>query len=405
MSKEEKVDQPQQKETQVKPEDAKKEEVKLPERKFFTGGRMQKFAEESGLFDEKKLAEKPEEKKVEVKKEEKPGEKPPPEKDEKKPGEEEKPFKVLTYRGEKIKVQTEEEFNKLASEGLDYTQKSQFVAERERKITDREETFKRLSAPLEVVAKAIESGDLASLKTEEQKTEETGLEKIVSNEEIDPEVRAAFKTQNDEIKALRAEINDSKKVEQKRVDVDKEVMLGQAKVQIEGMVAKSQEEHPHDQIKEGERNITESLFTGLVISKANADLIDANRDPAFQKRNMQQIVTETAQDLKRVQEHYKQKYSISNEKEPVTSAKLRELYPDQIKEIEQDRVASYHEEQERGAPIAKSVKEGETKPPVEKKEKKQFTGVKDALSQAFADPEMAKALKEEGEKRLQSLNK
>ncbi|MCK4384653.1 MAG: hypothetical protein KAW52_00175 [candidate division Zixibacteria bacterium] len=399
---EEKVDDPQ-KETQVKPEEAKKEEVKLPEKKFFTGDKMQKWAEESGLFkEEEKPAEKPPEKKAgekeEKKPEEKPEEKPAPAKDG-------KPFKVLTYKGKEVKIMTEEDYNKLASEGLDYTQKSQFVANRERVITEREDDFKRLSAPLETVAKAIESGDLAPLKTEEQKTEEEGIDKIMNNEEIDPELRAAFKTQNDEIKALRAEQNDSKKVEQQRIEAQKEARLGQAKVQVEGMVIKSQEEHPHDQIKEGERNITEDLFTGMVISKANADLISANKDPAFQKRNMQELVTETAQDLKRVQDHYKQKYSISDEKEPVTSAKLRELYPDQIKEIEQDRVASYHEEQEKGAPIAKSVEEGETKPPVEKKKEKQFTGVKDALSQAFDDPVLAKALKEDGDKRLQSLNK
>jgi len=402
---EEKIDDPQQKET-PKTEEAKKEEVKvkLPERKFFTGNKMLKFAEESGLFDEVvKPVEKPVEKEVEVKKEEQK----PEEKLEEKlaPGKDEKPFKVLTYKGKEVKIMTEEDYNKLASEGLDYTQKSQFVAERERKITEREGDFRKLSAPLETVAKAIESGDLAPLKTEEQKTEETGIDKIMNNEEIDPELRAAFKTQNDELKALRDEINDSKKGEQQRMEAQKEARLGQAKVQVEGMVIKSQEEHPHDQIKEGERNITEDLFTGMVISKANSDLINANKDPAFQKRNMQELVTETAQDLKRVQDHYKQKYSISDEKEPVTSAKLRELYPDQIKEIEQDRVASYHEEQEKGAPIAKSVEEGETKPPVEKKEKKEFTGVKDALSKAFDDPELAKALKAEGEKRLQSLNK
>ena len=399
---EEKIDDPQEKETQKPSEEPKKEEVKLPEKKFFTGDKMQKWAEESGLFTKEKPEEKPPEKKAgekeEKKPEEKPEEKPAPAKDG-------KPFKVLTYKGKEVKIMTEEDYNRLASEGLDYTQKSQFVANRERVITEREDDFKRLSAPLETVAKAIESGELSPLKTEEQKTEETGIDKIMNNEEIDPELRAAFKTQNDEIKALRAEQNDSKKAEQQRIDAQKEANLGQAKVQVEGMVIKSQEEHPHDQIKEGERNITEDLFTGMVISKANADLINANKDPTFQKRNMQEIVTETAQDLKRVQDHYKQKYSISDEKEPVTSAKLKELYPDQIKEIEQDRVASYHEEQEKGAPIAKSVEEGETKPPVEKKKEKQFTGVKDALSQAFADPELAKALKAEGDKRLQSLNK
>jgi len=397
MSKEEKIDDPQQKETQTKSEEAKKEEVKLPERKFFSGGKMLKFAEESGLLDE----EKPEEKKVEVKKEEKPEEKALPKEDEK-PGEEEKPFKVLTYKGEKIKIQTEEDYNKLASEGLDYTQSKQKVAERERLVTEREETFKKISAPLETVAKAIESGELTPGKTEEQQTEETAFEKILSNQEIDPEVRASFKTLIEEQKALRAELNDSKKVEQGRVSAGRESMLKQAKVELEGMVEKSKEEHPWDEIKEGEVNISERLFTGLVISKANSDMINAKKDPTFQKRNMQELVTETAKDLGRVQGYYKQKYSISNEKDPVTSAKLRELYPDQIKEIEQDRVASYHEEQEKGAPIAKSVKE-EVTTPVEKKKKKEFTGVKDALAQAYDDPELAKALKAEGDKQLQSL--
>jgi len=399
-----KKDEPQQKETPQKAEEAKKEEVKLPKEKFFTGNKMQKWAEESGLFDKEEPAKKPEEKKEEKKEEQKPEEKLPIDKDEK-PGEEKEPFKVLTYKGEKVNVMTEEDFNKLASEGLDYTQSKQRVAERERLVTEREDAFKKISAPLETVAKAIETGELKPVKTEEQKVEETALDKIINNEEIDPEFRAAFKTQADEIKALREEINESKKVEQVRVDQQREVNLGQAKVELEGMVEKSKEEHPWDEIKEGERNITESLFTGLVISKANADMIKAKQDPTFVRRNMQDLVTETALDLHRVQKHYEAKHSISNEKEPVTVAKLRELYPDQIKEIEQDRVASYHEEQEEGAPIAKSVKEGETTPPVEKKKKKEFTGVKDALKQAFEDPEFAKALKEEGEKRLHSINK
>jgi hypothetical protein len=284
---EEKKDDPPKGEVQDKKPDEtpKKEEVKLPEKKFFTGDKMHKWAEESGLFkEEEKLIEKPTEKEPEVKKEEeKPGEKP---EEKPAPAKDGKPFKVLTYKGKEVKIMTEEDYNRLASEGLDYTQKSQSVAGRERKITEREDDFKKLSAPLETVAKAIESGDLSPLKTEEQKTEETGIDKIVNNEEIDPELRAAFKTQNDEIKALRAEQNDSKKAEQQRIDAQKEANLGQAKIQVEGMVIKSQEEHPHDQIKEGERNITEDLFTGMVISKANADLINANKDPAFQKRNM-----------------------------------------------------------------------------------------------------------------------
>jgi len=400
---EEKVDDPQQKETQTKSEEAKKEEVKLPESKFFTGDKMKNWAEQMGLLDEEPVK-KPVEKEPEKKEEQKPEEKPPSKKDEK-PGEEEKPFKVLTYKGKEVKIMTEEDYNKLASEGLDYTQKSQTVAERERTITEREDSFKRLSAPLETVAKAIEEGKLSPVKTEEQQTEETALEKIVNNEEIDPELRAAFKTQNNELKALRAEMNDSKKVEQTRVEQQREASLGQAKVELESMVVKSKEDHPFDEIKEGEVNITESVFTGLVISKANADRIKASKDPTFKRRNMQDLVTETALDLSKIQKHYEAKHSISSEKEPVTSAKLRELYPDQIKEIEQDRVASYHEEQESGAPIAKSVKEGETTSPVEKKKEKQFTGVKDAIDQAFKDPEMAKALKEEGDETLREIRK
>lgn len=398
MAEEAKKDEPQQKEVQVKPDEPKKEEVKLPEKKFFTGNKMQKWAEESGLFPEEEPVKKPEEKKPEEKEEKKPEEKPPTDKDG-------KPFKVLTYKGKEVKIMTEEDYNKLASEGLDYTQKSQTVAERERKITEREDSFKKLSAPLETVARAIEEGKLSPLKTEEQKTEETEIDKIVNNEEIDPELRAAFKSQNDALKALKAEINDSKKVEQTRVDAEREASLGQAKVQLEAMVIKSKEDHPFDEIKEDEVNITESVFTGLVISKANADRLKAASDPTFQRRKMQDLVTETAQDLSKIQKHYEQKYSTSSGEEPVTSAKLKELYPDQIKEIEQDRVASYLEEQESGAPIAKSVEEGGVKPPVEKKKGKEFTGVKDALSQAFDDPELAKALKAEGEKRLQSLNK
>jgi len=407
MSKEEKVDDPQQKETQTKTEETKKEEVKLPERKFFKGDKMNVWAEQMGLLKPDEPAKKPEEKEPEVKKEQKPGEEPPPKKEEK-PGEEEKPFKVLTYKGEKVKIKTEEEFNKLASEGLDYTQSKQKVAERERLVTEREDAFKKISAPLETVAKAIENGELKPVKTEEEKIEESNIDKIVNNEEIDPEIREAFRLQNEELKKLKTEVNESKKVEQERVDKQKEVNVAQAKVELEGMVEKSREEHPFDEIvektEEGERNITESVFTGLVISKANSDRIKAAEDSTFQRRNLQDLITETAQDLQRVQKHYEAKHSISNEKEPVTSAKLKELYPDQIKEIEQDRVASYLEEQEKGAPIAKPAKE-EITPPLEKKKKKEFKGVKDALEQAFEDPELVKALKDEGDKTLREIHK
>ena len=410
MVEEVKKDETQQKETQTKSEEPKKEEVKeegvkLPERKFFAGDKMKNWAEQSGLLEEEEPAKKPEEKKEEEKK---PEEKASTEEEKKPKEEEKKPFKVLTYKGKQVKIMTEEDYDKLASEGLDYTQKSQKVGQREALITEREDAFKKLSVPLETVANAITSGQLTAPKTEEQQTEETVVEKVINNEEIDPESRAAFKALNDSNKALRAEINDSKKVEQVRVGVQKEASLKQATVELEALVVKSKEEHPFDEIidkrEEGEENITESLFTGLVISKANSDRIKASQDPTFQRRNMQDIVTETAQNLNRIQTHYEQKYSISNEEEPVTSAKLKELYPDQIKEIEQDRVASYVQEQEEGAPIAKSVKE-EAIPPVEKKKKKEFTGVKDAISQAFQDPEMAKALKEEADTTLRGIQK
>lgn len=397
MSTEEKKDDPQQKETQIKSEETKKEEVKLPERKFFKGDKMQKWADEMGLTAEEEPAKKPEEKKVEKKEEQKPEEKPPP-------GKDAKPFKVLTYKGKEVKIMTEEEYDKIASEGLDYTQKSQNVAERERKIAEREDSFKKISAPLETVARAIESGELKPGKTEEQKTEETEVEKFINNEEIDPESRAAFKALHEETKMLRAELNDSKKAEQARVDEQKEVNTAQAKVELEALVVKSKEEHPFDEIKVGEENITEALFTGLVVSKANADRVKAKQDPTYQRRNLHELIAETAKNLSGIQKYYEAKHSNSGETEPMTATKLKELYPDQIKVIEQDRVASYVEEQEEGAPIAKSAKE-EVIAPVEKKKKHQFTGVKDAIDQAFKDPEMAKALKEEGDRALREVHK
>jgi len=375
------------KEVEVKPEE--KKEVKLPEKDFFTGDTMNKWIEESGLGEEE-----PPETKPEVKLGE--GEELCPEcpegkrKIEPSKGKEEKrePIEILKVDGKDVPIYTEEERKELAQKGYHYTQERQKDAEWERGLEAREKVFdkrlKEVSGPIQQLVDLLgtkKGADLIEKITEGEKEPEL--------EDIEPEVKEALKKRDAKIEILEEKLGRQEETSAKR-------SFQEASETLNTLVEKARQDHPFDDIvnEESKESVSQKLFAGLISSKLNDDKIKKQLDESFEVRKLPEIITESAQDLHRMEEHYKAKFGSDSKGElpaEATTEQLIEKYPEQVKTLAQNAVAAYLKEQEGKAPTIKSETTVEAKTP---EGKKKFKSLDDAFEKAKESPIMEEAMKE-----------
>lgn len=375
------------KEVEVKPEE--KKEVKLPEKDFFTGDTMNKWIEESGLGEEE-----PPEIKPEVKLEE--GEELCPECPEgkrkiepSKGKEERKPYKILKVDGKDVPVYSEEEHDALAQKGFHYTQERQKDAEWERGLEAREKVFdkrlKEVSGPIQQLVDLLgtkKGAELVEKITEGEKEPELG-------EDIEPEIKDALKKRDAKIEILEEKLGRQEETSAKR-------SFQEASETLNTLVEKARQDHPFDDIvnEESKESVSQKLFAGLISSKLNDDKIKKQLDESFEVRKLPEIITESAQDLHRMEEHYKAKFGSDSKGElpaEATTEQLIEKYPEQVKTLAQNAVAAYLKEQEGKAPTIKSETTVEAKTP---EGKKKFKSLDDAFEKAKESPIMEEAMKE-----------
>lgn len=385
---EEKKDETQEKtETQEKaPEQTQKEEKSeeriLPKEKPFSGNKMLKHLEQ---IEAEEALSKPKE---EAKKEAEKPEKVAPEKKTEKQAEETKPFKVFKHKGKEIAVQTEEEYDKLASQGFDYTYKRQEDS-RDRKDWERgrdeqESKLLKLGEGVGELIEGVKTGKFKIVPTDTQESEQDGLE------DLDPEIRDEFKRLHEENKSLKESIG---KLTEKSDEGDverKERTFFKARDELDALHETVREKIPYDMIKDGERNLSKDLFTGLCIQKVNEDKIRASQDKDFKPRNFEELFKDTAKDLQAIKNFYKGQSSGIEEGETVTPETLKTKYPELVAELGQAAVEAHLEGQELAAPSIKST----AREAKETKKAGKVTGLADAISQAFEDPEVVEASKQ-----------
>lgn len=385
-------------ETQIKetppektPESEKKpeEKGKLPDKGFFDGNKMQKWSEEVDLLKEEitkpptkvELAEDEElcedcpegKRKKEVKEPEK---------------KEAKPFKTIERKGEKIDIATEEEYDKLASQGFDYTKKTQGVAEERRQILALSDKMDRIAEPLMKFSQLIESGKAPKIGSPEGEETPEG-EDIVDDESVDPRFRAELKRTREELKKVK----EDQKVSSKQLAREN---FEKAQVTLDGLINKAREENPFDDVvdKESEKSITQKVFAGLVTSKLNDDKLLEEQDPDFQVRTLPVLISESAKDLKYIEDYYKEKFSGTNSGEletNLTSEQLQAKFPQQIKELVDNAVASYEEQKGKQPPSVKSETSAEVSAETKKEKVK---GIRHGFEEAKKDKVLQDAMEE-----------
>ena len=196
---------------------------------------------------------------------------------------EKKPFKILKVQGKEVPVMTEEEYDKLASQGMDYTKKTQTLADERRAFADDKtaatgelqteskrlaDEAKRFNDRLDelVKAKALPKEMLdktaAALK-EAGGTTDTDEEAAVYKEyEIDPKYAQPF-----EVKAVK----DLARL-RKKVDVlesfTQDIARERANTRVNTIITKERETYPYEEVIDDQgQNITERQLASIVTAK------------------------------------------------------------------------------------------------------------------------------------------
>lgn len=388
---EKKVETPEQSKETKKPE--------LPEKDFFRKDTMDKFVHETELFEKEQSGEKkPDEKAVE--------------KEPTKPGEEKKPFKFIEREGKKVPVYSEEEYNTLASQGLDYTKKRQKDVDDAKKRTedlDRREAGVRefesnikgfqdkYGQPLETLLQAAKEGKLGDLKGGEKVDEDAEMKSKVKafldNQYVDEDQKAVVKFLLDKTDKLEAKTTET---ETKSQESEKAAILTREKVALNEVIEKTREEHPFEDLKDDDgTDLTETFLGGMVVTEVNKDRIRAMSDESFKPRELRTVFRDSVIGMNKIEDIYRKRFSNSSgetKPEKLTAEQLSVKYPDQIKQLVQDGIVSFKKgEDETTVPIAKG-RDVEAK--VEKESKPEIKSVKHGLKLALEDPEIEEGLAE-----------
>lgn len=359
---------------ETKPEPSP-EPYKMPERGFFQGDDMAKFAEQLEMAGKQST----------TAPEKKPEKRPCPEGvpcpgDEKKAKPEEgKPYKVAKVKGKEIPVHSEKEWDDLAQKGLYMTQERQRDSEWEKDLQVREERMERLSPHIERIVEFLDGGGefpgVRVPKEEPQQPEEEILDPIAAERMKHLETRlGTLEAENKNLKG-RAQVESFEKAQRGLTETFDEVS----------------KEIPFEYVKDEDgRNITQDLFAGLMALRVNKDAFRLKAERGFKMKTMRDYMADTAKDLAHLEKHFR-----GNGVGDVSPEIIKTKFPKVAEALGQEAIDVYlRKVEESGEPIVRATK---TEPSV-RSPKKQFTGISDAVEQGLNDPEIMGGLEELGRK-------
>lgn len=341
---------------------------KFPEGDPFDGDKMEKWVEESRALKEQ-TDQKPESKVAEeVKAETKPCKTCGDKKDER------VPLKTFKARGKEIPVYTQEELDELAQKGADYTYMRQQDALKEKELAGKERDLLDREARLNAI--------LAMPKTDQKKTSEAELDKVLEEKVLDPEMREVVKGMMTEIQSLKADLGEARQVTQRS-------QIETAARQLEELVAHTRQEFPfEDVLDESGENVTQRLYAGLVSSIANDENLKLRQNQGYTPMPIQDVVMEASRIMHHIQQHFRGNGSAAAA--PVIDSKfLRENHPQVVEEISQAAVSAYLTKQA-GLPPNVSGRQGDATASIkDKADDGEFQGIDDAFERAMKSPKMA----------------
>ena len=373
-----------------KAEEAQDQSPKLPERDFFSGDSMFKFAEELGVFGPppKKDQPKPEVKPAPSAEDDCPGcpggkkaaSTPPP-------AEAPKPFRVIKVDGKDVPVRDEAHLIELAQKGADYTQKRQRDAEWEKSLLERENKLEEMRPILEKVQAGMELKATEKRKLEDEGVDTTNL-RPEEDEPLDP-VAAA------KIKKMELELADLKKDRERRQETETEKKTADLGTYLHTKFDEAKKSHGFTDILDPEtgEDRTRDTFAFIMAGRITTDVERQKRDRSFQLKTLDAYVADTAAELARIQGAKGNGGGNADATQPKTAADFAKANPTLAEEIRQQAVADYLRENSNTPPAPRP--RPSDKGPGDPK-KGQFRGLDDAFGRASEDPEVEASLNDLG---------
>lgn len=204
-----------------------------------------------------------------------------------------KPYKVLKVQGREVPVESEEELIKLAQMGVDYTKKTQGVADERKEVLGLKTEFQKLSESVASLVQNFSKPNPGLVAKEEAKpvTEKTVFEEYNLDPELADESQKLMVTDLRDLKKERAELRG--KID-KLEDMSKMLLTKELLGMVQTTVKETIKDFPVEDIQDEQgRSLTQAQFTSLLTQKAMT--------PEGQKTPLDELARETIMELHEAQ--------------------------------------------------------------------------------------------------------
>jgi hypothetical protein len=314
-------------------------------------------------------------------------------KKEKPPVDERKPIKTIKVQGKDVHLYTEQEIDEYLSKGIDYTKKTQTLAEEKRGLMTREEQlqeqFRTLQEKVEKLSTYQKPERDADAPPEKTRT-------IFEEFEIDEDYAEPWqKKMLTHIQSLR-NMNDEMASRSDKMSRALEMMLMEKSVNvIEGAIQKAREEFPVRQIlDEGGEDITKKQFITLLAQKANEQMGKP------QPRSMPELAREAVKEIHDFQrlasgQAVNQVVDMIPKDDAVNVDDFKTKYPKAYNAIKDNAVADYLARRDELPPtLNKTGADVSTAKIKSDREEKGYESIGEGFDRGFEDPDLLRTVAE-----------
>lgn len=294
------------------------------------------------------------------------------------------PYKIIKVQGRDYAIESEEELLKLASQGVDYTKKTQAVADTKRSLEkdlpDMQSAIQRFNALADKLEQGVAAGTRAEVAAKAEPVAEVPLEEEYG---YDPEMV------DPHVPKLAASLRASNKKLAMLEESNKLFFLDKIVNTIQGTITQAVKEYPLEDIKdEAGKSITWPQFVGTL-----KNLIE---DPANAKRSIPEMTVEAVKAIhlsqKTLRERTADEAKSDAPSEDMPLEEIRAKYPKLYERISDQAVAAHAEKAGELPPNPKSRGAEVTARTVEKKTHVEGRKFRETLDDAFSDPEVLAGL-------------
>ena len=211
------------------------------------------------------------------------------------------PYKVIKRKGEDIPVYSQEEYDDLASKGLDYTKKTQDLAsdrkDAEAKYQEKEDVMTALTEKFNAMAISFEErGILPSTKIKEE-TPKT-KEEIYKDYGIDEEYAEPWQHRLvDEVVKLKEDLKESKQKNLQNEGFIKNIATKEATKGLADVIIEAKKKYPFEEIFSDDKKIN---YTARQFVRAMKEKVDTAKE-AGNPYNIADIAIETTKEFSEMQ--------------------------------------------------------------------------------------------------------